>query len=273
VNGPHAWRLETIDGLTLVRSELLAAVTGVAHAFSTRLADGGQDFDLGRADEAGPPWDERRRRLCEAAGLAGQLPAMMLQVHGDRLLVAGEPGAPDDEPPRADGILALRRPGDGVVAAVRIADCVPLLIADREGAAVAAVHAGWRGTAQGIVRHAVDRLAGLGLGRSNLVAALGPAIGPCCYEVGDEVVEKVAAASGLPASGLARPGGNGRFMLDLHRANRIQLEAAGLLPIAISAAPWCTSCRPERFYSSRQQGAAAGRMLACIGWGSSRASP
>jgi YfiH family protein len=258
-----AWRLETVDDLTLARCGLLESVPGVAHAFSTRIADGGDDFDLGRAEDDGPPWAERRRRLSRAAGLAGPLPVPMLQVHGDRILLVGE-GAPAGLA-RADGMLARR--GDPAVAAVRTADCVPVLIAARDGGAVAAIHAGWRGTAGGVVGRALELLAGQGWRPARLVAAVGPAIGPCCYEVGQEVVREVAGACGVRPAGLSRQGPGSRPMLDLQRANRLQLEAAGVPSEAISCAPWCTCCDRHHFYSYRREGPGTGRMLACIGWG------
>lgn len=262
--GAGSWRAETVDGLTLLRCELLAAVPGVAHAFSTRAADGAGDFDLGRADSASAEWDARRGRLCRAAGLDAGAPAILAQVHGARLVRAAEIAGAD--PPRADGAVALRGDGARVAPGVRVADCVPLLLADRRGRAVAAVHAGWRGTARGIAARAVELLGSLGLAAGELLAALGPSIGPCCYEVSDEVVREVAAACGGQPGALARPGPAGRPLLDLREANRLQLLRAGLAPDAVASAPWCTVCTPRWFFSHRRDGAGTGRMLACIGW-------
>jgi YfiH family protein len=259
-----AWWFETIEGLTLARCVLLTEIPRVAHAFSTRQADGGGDFDLGRAGEDGEPWSRRRRRLASAAGIAGRGPAMLLQVHGARVLRARdleEMGAP-----RADALLALHADGAQRAPAVRVADCVPVLIADRRGRAVAAVHAGWRGTARGIVGRTVRELTRLGLDPAGLSAAVGPAIGRCCYEVSDDVLAHVSRASGGNGAALAATGPSGRPMLDLRRANRLQLENAGLPPGRISCAPWCTSCEAARFYSFRREGEGTGRMMACIGW-------
>lgn len=257
-----SWRAETIRGITLLRCATLD-VPGVVHAFSTRSADGGRDFDLGGAERDDPDWEERRRRFREAAGLA-RPPAILAQVHGDRIVRAGE--LPEAGAPRADGVLALALDRAPVAPAVRVADCVPILLADRRGRAVAAVHAGWRGTARGIARRAVELLGSLGIPAGGLLAALGPAIGPCCYEVSDEVAGEVAAACGRHPGDLARPGPSGRPLLDLRRANRFQLLEAGLPENAVDCAPWCTACDPERFFSYRREGAGCGRLMACVGW-------
>jgi YfiH family protein len=196
---------------------------------------------------------------------------MLCQVHGARVLRAG--GSDGTEAPRADALLALRDDGAAWAPAVRVADCVPVLIADRRGRAVAAVHAGWRGTARGIVGRTVRKLADLGLDAGALSAAVGPAIGPCCYVVDEDVLDHVSRASGGDASDLATAGPSGRPMLDLRRANRIQLENAGLPSESISCAPWCTSCDEAHFYSFRREGEGTGRMMACIGWASPGASP
>ncbi len=191
------------------------------------------------------------------------------QVHGSRV-VSLAPARDEREAVRADGIFALERDAARGLPAVRSADCVPLLLAEQGGRAVAAVHAGWRGTAAGIAGRAVARLEEAGVAPARLRAALGPAIGPCCYEVGPEVVERVCRASGLSVHTLVREGGGGKVSIDLARALRAQLVASGLDEPAVSVAPWCTACRADLFFSYRREGVAAGRMMALIGW--SRAS-
>jgi len=253
------WTLGNVDGLVLVHSIALAAVPGLSHAFSTRRDGRGGDFDLGPADDREELFRDRRARFLAAAGLAGARPRILRQVHGAHVLAesAGE-GIPE-----ADG--AVWSPPDGkTVPCVRTADCVPVLLADREGRAAAVVHAGWRGTAAGIVRVAVRRLAERGLPPTGLVAALGPAVGPCCYPVGREVVEAVAASLG-PGGVAEAITGRDPFRLDLRVANRAQLVDAGLRPDAVHAAPWCTSCRGDLFFSYRRDGRAAGRMMATVG--------
>jgi YfiH family protein len=261
------WSLVIREGLTILQASAFAAVDGVAHAFSTRRADDGE-FDVGPATAAGPPWDGRRERLARAAGLGGRRLLAPLQVHGDRAVTAAAFGA---EPPAADAVVALRRDERSAAPAVRTADCLPVLLAARDGRAVAAVHAGWRGTAAGVVAAAVRQLAAAGIEPGGLLAALGPAIGPCCYEVGTEVVDAVARAAGVDRAAVSHAEGPERAKLDLAAANRLLLERSGLDPAAIETAPWCTRCRPDLFWSWRREGPTAGRMLACIGWADSGA--
>jgi len=263
--GVHqGWRVETVYGLTLLRCAALTGLPQVAHAFSTRRADDGDGFDLGRAEAHDAQWAARRSRFAAAVGIANAGPAILSQVHGSGIVRADAELA--GQAPQADGVLALRADRPPVAPAVRIADCVPILFAARDGSALAAVHAGWRGTARGIVGRAVEQLERLGLGPDELIAAMGPAIGACCYEVDDEVAGAVAAASGAATDDLAPPGRSGRPMLDLRGANRLQLLEAGLGRDSVHIAPWCTACTPEWFYSYRRDGAGAGRLMACIGW-------
>lgn len=237
-----AWSLGAVGGLTLARCEALSALEGIVHAFSTR-------------GTSGPTAAE----LLAAAGLGSHPAVMPRQVHGARVLRLG-PAAPAAGE-EADAIVAHRADRPVGVPIVRTADCLPILLADSGSAAVATVHAGWRGTAAGVVRKAVDELRRMGIPAERLVAAIGPGIGPCCYEVGPEVESAAAAA----LTGAHPPLAAGRH-LDLALANRLQLREAGVRDRAIHAAPWCTACRPDLFHSYRRDGPGAGRALACIGW-------
>jgi polyphenol oxidase len=140
----------------------------------------------------------------------------------------------------------------GAALAVKTADCVPLLLVDERKQAVAAVHAGWRGTVAGIAQRAVESMRErFGSEPADLHAALGPAIGECCYEVGPEVA--------------AHFGREERTHIDLVEANRGQLLAAGLSASRIYAAGLCTMCRADEFHSYRRDREAAGRMYSFIG--------
>ena len=147
--------------------------------------------------------------------------------------------------------------------AVAVADCVPVLIADRRHRAVAAVHAGWRGTAASVVVAAVDVFARNGVPASDLVAAIGPSIGPCCYQVDEPVRDALSAASRI-AEDWFTPDGHAHWRLDLWRANRDQLHEAGLPAGAIHMARYCTAHHLRECYSYRKEGAAAGRMFGAI---------
>lgn len=175
------------------------------------------------------------------------------QVHSARVVEAGQ----WREGLEADGLA-----GAGATArlAVKTADCVPLLLYDPRRRAVAAVHAGWRGTAQEIAREAVRFLAGrFGSRPEDLLAALGPAIGGCCYEVGPEVAARFQ--DWFPErNDLER-----RTKVDLREALRRQLVAAGVQPARIDVAEHCTCCGGRRFHSWRRDGTEAGRMISVIG--------
>jgi YfiH family protein len=134
------------------------------------------------------------------------------------------------------------------------ADCVPVLVAGPAG--LAAVHAGWRGIAGGVIPAALDKMTGDPAGRT---AWIGPAIGPCCYEVGLEVADKVVAAS---TPEVARSGPAGKIHLDLQAAARHQLAAAGVRQVFV--VPVCTRCDAEKLWSYRREGKAAGRNMAFI---------
>jgi len=200
--------------------------------------------------EAGPPAVANRVQLHGA------------QVHRVEWLTPSDSVRPDD-PAEGDGLWTASR---GLNIAVRVADCVPILLHDPGLPAVAAVHAGWRGTVAGITSAAVAMgEKQLGVSRARLRAAIGPAIGPCCFEVGPEVVD------GLRKLGLSDgeiglvPGPAGRPHVDLRRANRVLLERAGLEPAHIEIVGGCTYCDPERYESYRRDGARSGRMRGVIG--------
>jgi len=242
------WRLEREGGLLLARSAAFDAIPRIAHAVSTRVGPEG-GFDLGSADDTEPRVLTRRAALARAAGCLGSTPAILRQVHGARIVSASETRGALVE---ADGVVGSSMEDESVpIPAVRAADCVPVLLASRSGAVFAAVHAGWRGIAAGIAGASVRALAVAGARPDEIVAGLGPAIGPCCYEVGPEVVE------GIARTGVARD--------DLHGALAAQLEGAGLPAGAVDPAPWCTRCRGDLFFSYRRDGGSAGRLMGLIG--------
>jgi YfiH family protein len=134
---------------------------------------------------------------------------------------------------------------------LRFADCTPILIYDPAHRSFALVHSGWRGTVQGAARTAVEALtATYGSRPADLIAGIGPSIGPCCYEVGDDVVDAALAAFGEP-DGLLSEGPRGRTHFDLWAANRRWLEEAGVGNIEVGGI--CTACRVDEFYSHRAE--------------------
>jgi len=229
----------------------------VRHFFTTRdLPPGCRGTD--------PGW------IAAVAAHAGVPPDRLVrvrQVHGADVLVVrrGEPVPDPGGPAPVADIIVSDDPG--VALAVGVADCVPLLVADRRLGVAAAGHAGWRGTAAGVATVLVREMAArFGSRPGDLVAAVGPSVGACCYEVGDEVVAAYRAA-GHDEARIGRwfaRNGELRHRLDLWRATRDQLEAAGVPPHQIHLAALCTASHPDRFFSYRVEGAASGRMLGVI---------
>lgn len=244
-----------------VTSPLLDAA-GVRHGFSTRA--GGVSTGRYATLNVGGKWGddaanvtENRRRLAAAGGFDLARLATARQVHGARVLVVDDAHPPATLAAEEADAIATALPGS--VLGVYTADCVPLVIADDAGRAVA-VHAGWRGTAARIAAVAVDTLVALGARRDRLVAALGPSICARCFEVGEEVATVFDALT--PAAVTRRAGEKPH--VDLRLANRAILVDAGLDPARVDAAPPCTMCEVERFFSFRRDGGQIGQHLSWV---------
>ena len=145
---------------------------------------------------------------------------------------------------------------------VRTADCVPVLLCDTERQVCGAVHAGWRGTVGGITKNAVELMVAQGAKRENILCAIGPCIGKCCYEVGHELFDEFTAKS-LDYAGFFAPMGE-KYMLDLNLANEKILIEAGIKPENIAVANICTKCNNDKFFSHRVSGSDRGTMSALI---------
>jgi YfiH family protein len=243
----------------ILRAERLARA-GFLHGFSTRI--GGQSegpfasLNLGRSvgDEPGHV-EENQRRLAEMVGYAPGRLFDASQVHGATVITLRGSEQPLEVRRRSADALTARERGTAV--GVRTADCVPVLVADPVTGAVAAAHAGWRGVVAGVVTEAIAALECDAPAR--LVAAIGPSIGPCCFEVGEEVALQLGAAAG-DGIVLRRP--NDKPHVDLWRAVEHQLRAAGVE--TIDTLGECTVCDPSRYFSYRRDGARSGRMLSVI---------
>ena len=205
-------------------------------------------------------WDA----VAGAIGVAANRLLLVSQVHRAEVAVARRGRADAWPQPAADIIVS---DDESSAVGVRVADCAPILVADARGAAVAAAHAGWRGTVQGAAAEAVRALvAEFGANPRDLVAAIGPCLGPCCGEVGDEVVEAFRQA-GHEDAAIGRwfsDGPRGRPHLDLWRANADQLVAAGLDAGNVHVARLCTKSNADRLHSYRADGPDAGRMVGVI---------
>jgi polyphenol oxidase len=255
--------------VTPLRSPLLSH-HGFRHGFSPR--QGGVSLppydscNLGRGvgDDA-EHVAENRRRFAAAVGYAPDALFEVNQVHGREVHTA----RPGDDPARlraesADGLVAER----GASVGVRTADCVPVLVADPETRCAAALHAGWRGAAAGVVPSGLELLMRVsGAPAERLVAGVFPHIRACCFEVSDDVAEALAAAWPLAAAGrelLVRRRPGGKPHVELAALVHAQLTAAGLAGASIDLAPGCTRCSAERFFSYRRDGQASGRHLSAI---------
>lgn len=217
-------------------------------------------LNLGRGVDDDPATVQANREaVLRLLGLDPRRHVEADQVHGRMVAAVGAKDA-GGSIPDADG-LASAEPG--TVLAVHAADCVTILLADPPTRAVAAVHAGWRGTAAGIATEAVQVMAGrFGARRDDLLAVLGPSIGPCHYEVDEPVLDALRPWPWWEA--VTVPSGPGRWRLDLWAANRRQLLESGLRPERIEVLDLCTYHHPDLFYSYRRD-RVTGRMAAVIG--------
>jgi polyphenol oxidase len=240
-------------GRTLQSRDLAARA---AHLFTTR------DVSF-----RGPESSEHYVQLAAAFGLSPDGGVMVRQVHGRSVLVV-QPGesclsksVPDETPQREADAIVSTDPSRFI--AVRVADCVPILLADSQHRVVAAVHAGWRGTCAGVVLETVRAIHQLGVPASDLVAAIGPSIGPCCYPV-DERVRGAFLASTPDAARWFTEAGERRWRLDLWQANVEQLGSAGVPDRAIHLSGICTAEHLDTCFSYRIEGPGGGRMVAAI---------
>jgi YfiH family protein len=210
---------------------------------------------------------DRPDEWAAVAGFIGVAPGNLLlirQVHEAAVAIAS-PDRPRPWPiPEADIIIS---DDEDAGVAVRVADCVPIVLAEDTGRAVAAVHAGWRGTAKRAALGAVVALQErFGVRPEQLIAAVGPAVGPCCYEVGEHTRQAFVDAGHHPTlvdRWFARRPGQ-KFHLDLWRATRDQLEGAGVRPGSIHIAGLCTMTHADRFHSYRAAGPGTGRLAGVI---------
>jgi polyphenol oxidase len=249
----------------VLRSKLLLS-SSFAHGFNERRGGASTagpyaSFNLGRAVGDDPALvAENHQRFAGAVGYPPGALFEVSQVHG-AAVVEVEPAATPGEV-RAREADAVVAPPGGLAIGVRVADCAPLLIADLDSGAAAAIHAGWRGTVAGVVEAGVATLLRVGSGRPGaLRAAIFPHIRSCCFEVGDDVAALLGAAS--PVDGVVDRGRE-KPHVDLAAILIGKLALLGVPAEHVEAVPGCTRCDAERFFSYRRGGARSGRHLAAI---------
>jgi purine-nucleoside/S-methyl-5'-thioadenosine phosphorylase / adenosine deaminase len=272
--------------LQILQIPAFSKLPWLVHGFSTRPGgvsklENEQVLNLGFTD-----WDtrenvqENRRRFQSASGANDLTLTPLKQIHSDVIHLFDSTAEA-----RCKGDASLTKT-PGLLLAVQTADCVPILLVDPKKRALAAVHAGWRGTLRRILAKTVGRLQmDFGSKPSDLLAVIGPSIGPCCYEVGTEVATQfLSQFADAPAYfdefrtgdepnpvqwlNMMPPGHQPppkNVLLDLRKANHSQLLAAGLRPKNIHTIDLCTACHPDLLFSYRKQGPASGRLMSVIG--------
>jgi polyphenol oxidase len=280
------WTTRSLKRIRVLQVPALSRIPWLVHGFSTRQGGastlgGKRVLNLGFTE-----WDSRenvrenRRRLQSALGADKLALIPLLQFHSDSILCFDEPST---KPSRADASISNR---PGLLLAVQTADCVPILLVDPRNRAVAAVHAGWRGTVKRIVTKAIGRMhMQFGTQPRHLLAAIGPAIGGCCYEVGTEVAAAFKAQfpnaaeffdelrtgdepNPLQWLNMMPPGHQPppkKVLLDLPKANRLQLLEAGVAARNVFVSDLCTRCRTDLLFSYRKEASQSGRMMSVIG--------
>lgn len=244
---------------------------GVVHAFSTRhggvssppFASLNLGFHFGD-DPASV--QENRRRFCKAVGLEPAETVTAEQVHGDHVQVVtlNQAGAGaltlSGSIPATDAMITR----DKIALMAFFADCVPILIYDPGRRAVGIAHSGWKGTLLEVGRKTIEAMVKeFGSNPADCLIAIGPSIGPCCYEVDDRVIAEVKAA--FPYwQDLVEDKGSGRWNLDLWAANRQSLIEAGVAAEKIAVSGMCTCCNQDMLYSYRGEKGSTGRLAAVI---------
>lgn len=256
------WQTIEIDGMLLLQAPCLTGQR-LKHAFTTRK--GGNTpapfdtFNLGRHDAAVDHWNDavtNRKKLCSALGMPFADLRVPGQVHSKRVVFA-------EDSPQLKEVDAVATVSSNVPILLHYADCVPIIIFDPRRSALAVVHAGWRGTAAMIASEAVTALVTrAGSEAWDLIAAVGPAIGSCCYPTSAEAAKSLAST--VTDGELFITLRDRQPCPDLRAINAMQLLERGLSVVDVS--DLCTACNPDLFYSHRQSGGQTGRQgaIACL---------
>jgi polyphenol oxidase len=239
---------------TVILPALFFECPEICSGMSTKLGDGTHtDFGMNlsyRVGDDSDVVDRNRKTFFSSVGLMTSQLAIPVQTHSDTVLKVDQPG----EYEHCDALVTNSK---GVALTVTVADCVPILLFDPIQKAIAAVHAGWKGTAKEITRRAVEKMqVEFESDPKNILAYIGPCAAVCCYEVGLDVAVKFNINS--------VPYERRRIFIDLKKENAAQLLQQGVKEESIEISPHCTICENEVFHSHRRDGKNSGRMMAFI---------
>jgi polyphenol oxidase len=280
------WIERTERGVTVLQATAFNKLPWLAHGFSMRQGgvseiDGEKVLNLGAVE-----WDKRenveanKKRFQAAVGASDLDFVSLHQIHSDVVRIFD---ATPSKQCKGDALATNRK---GLLLGVRTADCSPVLVVDPKKRVVAAIHAGWRGTLARIVAKTIGQMQmEFGSKPKDMLAAIGPTIGGCCYEVGTEVAADFSAKfsnaseffdelrtgdepNPLQWLNMMPPGHQPppkKVLLDLKKANKLQLLEAGVLEKNIFVTELCTSCDVDRLFSYRKEGAMSGRLLGVVG--------
>lgn len=262
---------QTQNGVPFLQSDGFNAAGGVTHGFSTRLGgmSEGMWASLNLGVNRGDDPDhvrENYRRFRAALGIAGSALAACNQVHGAvvcNITTADVKHDPYDRTDcEADGLMTAV---PGITLTVFTSDCIPVLLYDPRRRVVAALHAGWRGTAAGIVTVAVEQMVSVyGSDPADILAAIGPGVGSCCFETHEDVPNAMTSAMSMNVLPFIHLKENGKFSVDLKGVNANRLELAGVDRSHIAVSDDCTSCLSDKYWSHRRQGTQRGSMASVI---------
>ena len=251
------------NGVTLIKAHLLEKHSWFRHAFSTRkggISPSPHQWLNLSSKSADDPNNivENRRRFLAAAGLDRKALVLPRQVHGNRAFIVSEK---DRLPRDADGSVT---DSQRFAIGVQVSDCVPLIAVDVDKRVIAAIHAGWRGLAAGVVSATIGKMSEeLACRPGDLEVAVGPSISPCCYTVGEVVMKTFSRSfAGWEALFSER---EGEIRLDLRKGCRLELLSNGVREERIACTGLCTYCHDDLFFSFRRDGGMKGGMMAVAG--------
>ncbi len=264
-------KMNIINAVSYLSFEKFDNIPYIKHGFSTRM--GGvstgefrsMNMSFGRGD-SDENVTENYKRLCEAMGIGYKTLVASAQDHHTfvRRVSPEQHGIGIYRPKDMQSVDGLITNDPKTALVTYFADCTPLLFVDTKNKAVGAAHAGWRGTVGKIGARVVERMGEeFSTDPSDLLVTVGPAIGKCCYEVDDPVVEQFAALE-LNSSKMIFPKGGGKYMLDLLEANRQILMSAGVPEENITLSDVCTQCNSDLIWSHRATGGRRGGMCAIL---------